>query len=196
MKSLAQTFLTLIALCLTQVFQSASGDRPIDDIVPHALMIEALRAREHVSDQVLKSDYMTIIDYRLPSGTPRFYLINMSDQTAVSFLVAHGKGSDRDHDGRAEAFSNIQGSKMTSLGAFVTGETYYGQHGLSLRLRGLEARNNQAEKRLIVIHGASYVSPTRKKMGRSWGCPALEKDVALEVIPLIKEGSFVYAAGS
>ena len=84
---------------------------------------------------------------------------------------------------------------MTSLGAFVTGADYYGQHGLSLKLHGLEAQNDKAEERYIVIHGASYVSPDRDKMGRSWGCPALEKGVAEELIPILEGGAFVYVSG-
>ena len=70
------------------------------------------------------------------------------------------------------------GSKMTSLGTYVTAETYYGKHGLSLRLDGLDKENSRARERAIVIHGADYVTPDRTKMGRSWGCPALERKVA------------------
>ena len=85
---------------------------------------------------------------------------------------------------------------MTSLGAFVTGRTYYGAHGLSLKLKGLSPQNDRAEERLIVIHGADYVSPARNVLGRSWGCPALERAVAERIIPLIKGGSFLYVVGT
>ncbi|MHA7900430.1 MAG: murein L,D-transpeptidase catalytic domain family protein [Henriciella sp.] len=166
------------------------------DLVGEALLNEALAAKSDAASKIKNDRYVSIIDYRAPSGTPRYFLVDTGDMTAEAFLVAHGKGSDADHDGMAERFSNIEGSKMTSLGAFVTGETYYGMHGLSLKLKGLSPQNDLAEKRLIVIHGADYVSPARSLQGRSWGCPALERSVAERIIPLIKSGSFVYAVGT
>jgi hypothetical protein len=83
---------------------------------------------------------------------------------------------------------------MTSLGAYLTGETYHGKHGLSLRLHGLDASNDKALERAIVIHGADYVAPGRK-LGRSWGCPALERRLAGDVIEKIKDGTFLYVHG-
>ena len=139
--------------------------------------------------------YVSIIDYRKPSSSPRYYLVDTQDMSAQAFLVAHGQGSDPNHDGYADRFSNIPDSKMSSLGAFVTLDPYYGAHGLSLRLKGLERRNDRAQQRLIVIHGADYVSSDRKRLGRSWGCPALAPDVAQRVIPLIKGGTFLYVVG-
>ncbi|MEO1306080.1 MAG: murein L,D-transpeptidase catalytic domain family protein, partial [Pseudomonadota bacterium] len=131
-----------------------------------------------------------------PRGALRYFLVDTTDMSTETFLVAHGKGSDPDHDGMADRFSNIEGSKMTSLGAYVTGQTYYGMHGLSLKLKGLSPQNDRAEDRLIVIHGADYVSSDRPILGRSWGCPALERDIAERIIPLIKDGSFLYIVGT
>lgn len=159
------------------------------------LLEEAITARSLYQDQVQNGRYVTVIDYRRPSGEPRFHVIDAQTNTAKTYLVAHGKGSDLDHDGYADEFSNIPNSKMTSLGAFVTGETYYGMHGLSLKLHGLETRNDKAEERLIVIHGASYVTPDREILGRSWGCPALEQAVAEDLIPMLAGGSFLYVVG-
>lgn len=156
---------------------------------------EAKAAYDRFADRLTNDTYVVVIDYRRASGEPRFFLVDMRQQTATSFLVSHGSGSDPDHDGMADRFSNVPGSRMTSLGAFVTAETYYGRHGLSLRLDGLEQRNNAARERAIVIHGADYVTPKRKKMGRSWGCPALERSVALDLIPKIANGVLVYTRG-
>lgn len=169
---------------------------PASDLIGETLLAEALGAKASAVSEIKNERYLSVIDYRAPSNVPRYFLIDTTDMSAQAFLVAHGRGSDPDYDGMADQFSNIEGSKMTSLGAFVTGKTYYGAHGLSLKLKGLSPQNDLAEQRLIVIHGADYVNAGRGVLGRSWGCPALERDVADRVIPLIKGGSFLYAVGT
>lgn len=110
-------------------------------------------------------------------------------------LVAHGRGTGLDS---ARSFSNTPGSFKTSLGTFITGTTYRGANGLSLRLRGLdEGLNDRAAERAIVLHGAWYVSDDivrrQGRLGRSEGCPAVSEDVAPRVIGLIKDGSVLFA---
>jgi hypothetical protein len=110
-------------------------------------------------------------------------------------LVAHGKNSG---DELAMSFSNALGSRKSSLGLFRTTETYRGRHGYSLNLAGLEPGiNDLAYERRIVVHGASYVSPeflaSHGRLGRSYGCPALDRRVSARVIDLIKGGSAVFA---
>ncbi|MEO0607741.1 MAG: murein L,D-transpeptidase catalytic domain family protein [Pseudomonadota bacterium] len=169
--------------------------QPASELLGEALLEEALTAKADAHSEIRNDRYISVIDYRAPSNVPRYFLIDTEDMSAEVFLVAHGKGSDPDYDGIADRFSNIEGSKMTSLGAFVTGRTYFGAHGLSLKLKGLSPQNNLAEQRLIVIHGADYVNHGRSVLGRSWGCPALERSIAERIIPLIKGGTFVYAVG-
>lgn len=186
-KSLAVAVLSLFAA-------QANADMPAN--LNADMYAAALTAKASADTKIENSRYMVIIDYRRHSSEPRFHLIDLTEDTTESFLVAHGRGSDLNHDGIADTFSNTPDSKMTSLGAFVTGETYYGRHGLSLRLHGLDPENSNAEKRAIVIHGADYVAPGRRVLGRSWGCPSLEHSVAERLIPLIKEGVFVMAVGA
>ncbi len=195
MRHLIVIAITWTITCLVGADSSTAQSTFSISSLDHELLTEAMTARASVSDQVSNTNFMTIIDYRPHSNEPRFYLVDLSDNSTEAFLVAHGKGSDPDHDGFADRFSNTPDSKMSSLGAFVTGETYYGRHGLSLRLHGLDPINDKAEARAIVIHGADYVGPGRRALGRSWGCPALEQDISARVIPLIKDGSFVYIAG-
>ena len=189
-------FLRLILLGLFSSAATTAQAEPAADLLGEQLLAEALRAKADAASEIKNDRYFSVIDYRASSNVPRYFLIDTTDMSAEALLVAHGKGSDLDHNGMAEQFSNLEGSKMTSLGAFVTGKTYYGKHGLSLKLKGLSPQNDLAEKRLIVIHGADYVSPDRRLLGRSWGCPALERADAERSIPLIKGGSFVYAVGS
>jgi hypothetical protein len=142
-----------------------------------------------------KKKILTVIDYSLPSTRKRLWVID-TEKKKILFheLVAHGKGTGENF---AKSFSNREGSLQSSLGLFETGETYQGKHGYSLKLTGLEKGfNEKAEERAIVIHGAWYVSAQFAKqhgrLGRSWGCPALSKDVAAKVIDAIKGGSLVF----
>lgn len=187
-------FLACLAIGVSAMTATADSVPKIQGLEP-ALLSAALDARAELAPSTASDRLITIIDYREPSGEPRFHLVDLVEQSVETLLVAHGKGSDPDHDGFADTFSNTPDSKMSSLGGFVTGETYYGRHGLSLRLHGLEPQNNLAEARAIVIHGADYVSEDRKVMGRSWGCPALSQNDAQRVIPKIKGGQFLYIVG-
>ena len=189
-------FKGIIAALLLSSGGMAATAEPAAKLLGDALLQEALAAKTDARSEIGNDRYISVIDYRAPSNVPRYFLIDTKDMTAERFLVAHGRGSDPDYDGVADTFSNIKDSKMTSLGAFVTGRTYYGAHGLSLKLKGLSPQNDRAEERLIVIHGADYVSPARSVLGRSWGCPALEQAVAERIIPLIKGGSFLYVVGT
>ena len=185
----------LWASFLTALPVSFASAKSANVVMGDELWGEALAAHERYADRISNDEYMIVIDYSRPSGEARFFLVDMEDGSAEAYLVSHGRGSDPDHDGVADTFSNVSGSKMTSLGTFVTAETYYGKHGLSLRLDGLESRNSAARERAIVIHGADYVSPKRSKMGRSWGCPALERKVAERLIPEIANGVLIYTRG-
>ncbi|MEQ9314680.1 MAG: murein L,D-transpeptidase catalytic domain family protein [Henriciella sp.] len=185
----------LVSLFMALLPASFATAKTADEAMGADLWSEALAAKAVHADRVKNDDMMIVIDYSKHSSEPRFFLIDMNTMQAESFLVSHGRNSDKNHDGIADAFSNISGSKMTSLGTYVTAETYYGKHGLSLRLDGLDKENSRARERAIVIHGADYVTPTRKKMGRSWGCPALERAVAEKLIPEIANGVLIYVRG-
>lgn len=139
--------------------------------------------------------YLTVIDYSLPSIVRRLWILDLSDSSIVlRDLVAHGRGSG---ENMATSFSNDDGSKMSSLGLFVTDAAYIGSHGYSLRLRGLDpGLNDHAYDRAIVVHGAPYVSEAAARsgrLGRSWGCAAVRTDIARTVIDTIKDGTVLFA---
>jgi hypothetical protein len=113
-------------------------------------------------------------------------------------LVAHGRESG---DNIAKKFSNKPGSFMSSLGLFVTDQSYMGENGYSMRLRGLEKGvNDRAYERAIVMHGADYVdegvADALGRLGRSLGCPAVRVDIAESLIDTIKDGTVMFAYGS
>jgi hypothetical protein len=139
---------------------------------------------------------LTVIDYSLPSSERRLWVIDpAANRVLFHELVAHG---ERSGENFAVAFSNEPRSRQSSLGLFRTEDAYLGRHGLALRLSGLEPGvNDRAQERAIVMHGADYVSPAvvaaRGRLGRSWGCPALDRAVNRRVIERIKGGAALFA---
>lgn len=145
--------------------------------------------------RIAGSPILTVIDYSLPSTKPRLWVLDLERKKLLfREFVSHGINSGENF---ARLFSNREGSRQSSLGLFLTDETYYGRNGYSLRLHGLERGiNHRALARTIVMHGAWYVSEDFAKengrLGRSWGCPALEREIAPKVIDTIKEGSLLF----
>jgi hypothetical protein len=159
-----------------------------------AMALDAARAARR--EGVTTSPLLTVIDYSLPSTQQRLWVLDLERREILFHeLVAHGQGSG---DNFATRFSNRDGSHQTSLGLFLTADTYQGRNGYSMRLHGLEPGiNHLALPRTIVVHGAWYVTPeharTHGRIGRSWGCPALSPQAAKPVIDTIKDGSLLFA---
>jgi hypothetical protein len=163
---------------------------------PDALA-HALKGFNHLKHKnILSNDsILTVIDYSKSSVSERFYVIDIKNRKILfKSLVAHGKNSGLEY---AASFSNVKSSKKSCVGLFLTGEPYYGKHGFSLRLNGLESNiNDNARERAIVIHGAGYVDESFIKnygrLGRSYGCPALPLYNHKDIINTIKNESCLY----
>jgi hypothetical protein len=157
----------------------------------------ALDALERHRNSIDQRDYVGIADFSLPSRTPRFHVLNVADGTASSYLVAHGRGSDPTHTGWLERFSNEPRSHATSAGAYRTDGYYVGEHGRSMRLVGLDATNDNAASRAIVVHGAWYVSEEIVAhfgmLGRSEGCLAVANSCLNEILAKLGPGHLIYA---
>lgn len=140
-------------------------------------------------------DIITVIDFTLPSTDKRMYVIDMNNKKLLYHtIVSHGRNSGQKY---ATSFSNRHGSYQSSLGFYTTENTYYGGNGYSLVLEGLEKGiNDQAKARAVVIHGADYCSQavinSTGRLGRSYGCPALPREVTKPIIDTIKNGSMVF----
>ena len=165
-------------------------------VVPSNLLKKAVVYFDANKAKVANQRYLSVIDFSKHSKYARFFIINMSTGAVWAIHVAHGSGSDSNHDGIAEKFSNTSGSNASSLGFYQTAETYSGKHGLSLTLDGLSSTNSRVRARAIVIHGADYVAEATVKQGRSWGCPAVSMSIRTEVINRLKGGSIIYAGRS
>jgi len=138
---------------------------------------------------------ITIIDFEKSSSQKRLYVVDLKTKSVLfQTLVAHGKNSGKEY---ARSFSNEESSYKSSLGFYITRNTYEGSNGFSLRLEGTEnGINNKALERAIVMHGAGYASESTIYqlgfLGRSWGCPALPESLNKPIINKIKDGNMLF----
>ena len=178
------------------IFRSGTGN-PVGAAPPPILLARAKAALDTYRSRIGVVDKLAIADFSKPSRDPRFYIVDLQNGKATSFLVAHGKGSDPQHSGWVQSFSNTHGSEATSAGAYVVGDTYFGQYGESRRLLGLESQNDQAEARAIVIHPAWYVNRSliqeQGKIGRSQGCFAFDQNDIGQILQQVAPGTLLFA---
>ena len=157
----------------------------------------AARQKERVASSLWRTDAVGVADFGLPSWKPRLHIANLENGTVRSFLTAHGKGSDPQHDGWLKNFSSVPGSEATSRGAYLTCEWYKGKYGTSVRLVGLDPENRTALDRAIVMHPAWYVDPAMigkwGKIGRSQGCFALSNSDFNDVLWHLSGGRLLFA---
>lgn len=142
-----------------------------------------------------ESHLLTVCDFSMSSNTKRLWVIDLNDKKVLfNSLVAHGKNTGEEF---ATNFSNTESSRQSSMGFYITDATYQGDNGYSLRLLGMDKGfNDAAYRRAIVMHGADYVSDTfaavHKRIGRSWGCPAVPRELSQSMINTIKGRNLLF----
>lgn len=168
----ASAALAAPARAFAQVQKGTTRDRALFEI--------AKRELDRAGDAIWKRDIVGIADFGLHSANRRFHFVNLEREEVQSFHVSHGSGSDPEHDGWLNNYSNVEGSNATSRGAYVTWEWYQGRFGTSVRLGGLDPTNDAALQRYIVMHRAKYAEPSHVerwgRLGRSNGCFALGEE--------------------
>jgi hypothetical protein len=147
--------------------------------------------------QIAARDTIAIADFSRPSSEPRFHVVDLASGQVESHRVCHGRGSDPAHSGYLERFSNDFGSYATSNGTYTTDDYYDGKYGLSMKVRGLDWSNSNAEARAIVIHNAWYAEddmiPLHGMLGRSEGCFAMSKASQDRVMRKLAGGRMIFA---
>lgn len=196
MSSSRRGFISLAAGGLA--FAASSRVSSAEYVVTSAALLDRAHAalNKH-DDKIVYHDRIGIVDFSQPSRDARFHVLDLMSGSTLTYLVAHGRGSDPDHSGWVERFSNAPGSYATSEGAYLTGGTYDGKHGRSMRLAGLDPQNSNAEPRAIVVHAAWYVGPemvhSHGKLGRSEGCFAMAERDLPEVLDKLGPGRLLFA---
>ena len=204
--------LLLSSAAFSNAIPSALFVRPTPPVVPPApavaapaapvginpaLFARAKAALDSHRGTVRHRDVIGVVDFAQDSGHARFYLVDLMNGTYERHAVAHGRGSDPAHSGYLELFSNNHGSLASSNGTYVTSDTYHGKYGLSMKVKGLDWTNNNAEARAIVIHNAWYAEPDmiaqHGKLGRSEGCFAFSRASQWRVLDRLGDGRMIYA---
>ena len=162
-----------------------------------AILDIARREVARAGDVLWRRDVAGIADFGAHSAVPRFHFADLESGTVRSVRVAHGSGSDPEHDGWLKWFSNEPGSNATSRGAYISWEWYTGKYGTSVRLEGLDPDNSHVFDRAIVMHAADYCSQAHVdrwgRLGRSNGCFALAPDDFLAALGQLSGGRLLYA---
>lgn len=180
----------------------APSETPVPVLPPMKVDEDRLRMIAHREltrnkNAIWLKDSVGIADFSRPSSEPRFFVVDLVGGKVRSFLVAHGKGSDPEHEGFVRRFSNEFESFASSRGAYLTHTWYDGKHGPSMRLYGLDPDNSNAEARAIVVHGAWYANPDMigkwGKLGRSDGCFAFSEDKLMEITARLGPGRLIFA---
>lgn len=183
------------------VFFSASALARAQSLDPNGLIrpalleraVEAMEARGHEGHA---SGKLIVVDYSLHSSKERLFVIDLESGAVTAFRAAHGLGSDADHDGYLDRFSNVSGSQASPEGLFRFAEEYSGKHGKSFRLDGLDEGNKTSRARAIVIHAASYAEPAflkqHGKLGRSNGCIVFSKADLTRFTEEVPEGTLIF----
>jgi hypothetical protein len=157
----------------------------------------ATQQKERLGSRLWRTDIVGVADFALPSSQPRLHFANLENGTVRSFYVAHGRGSDPEHDGWLKTFSNAVGSEATSRGAYLTCEWYQGKYGTSIKLMGFDPDNSRALERAIVMHPAWYAAPDMVakwgKLGRSEGCFAMAPEEFNEALWHLSGGRLLYS---
>lgn len=169
----------------------------VDAAVDPRIVARARAAFDRHRSRIVHGDIVGIADFTRASANQRFYVLDTFTGRVTQHLVSHGRGSDPGHTGFLHHFSNAFGSEASSNGAYVTSEYYYGKYGRSMRVRGLDHSNSNAEARAIVVHTAWYAEPNvvaeTGRLGRSEGCFALPNRSLQEVLARLGPGRFLYA---
>lgn len=151
-----------------------------------------------IAGEVRNPGVLSIVDFSRPSTEKRLFVLDMYNGVVLfNTLVAHGRNSGKL---LATRFSNRVNSYMSSLGFYLTGDAFVGQHGYSLRLEGKEKGwNDNAYHRSIIVHPAGYVSEDHIRqcgyLGRSEGCPAIPEELDKPIIDSIRGGSCLFIYG-
>lgn len=173
-----------VAVIATALFSSLPRTQHIDsNLVDKALV------KYNLNKALTNSKYMVVVDFKQPSTAKRLCVIDTTNRKEVYCTeTAHGKNSGGLY---AKSFSNVPESNQSSLGLYLVGEPYYGKHGLSIKLDGLERTNSNVRRRAIVIHDAGYIG--KGKQGRSLGCFALPLGGVKQLQKYVSKGTLLFA---
>ena len=193
---MSRAFALFLLFFLSMVPAASAVILDPDEVIRPELLKAALTAAESAPTEARETGRLVVVDYARHSSEARLFVVDLETGGVTGYRVAHGLGSDPGHDGYLDSFSSVPNSQASPAGAFRIAETYYGKHGLSVRLDGLDEENRTARSRAIVIHAARYAEPEHLarygKLGRSNGCIVFSKADLAAFLQDVPEGTLLF----
>lgn len=186
-----RNFILISAFLIISCAEEAEKEK----IPPRDYTAHYTEAESFCKSKNLNQDFFILIDYAAHSGTDRFFIYNFKMQKVVdSFPVSHGCYTAPWGQTQTKAkaiLSNIEESHAASKGKYLIRQRGVSQWGIKVNyvLDGLEATNNKARQRFIVLHSWEAVAdqavyPDGTPEG--WGCPAISNQNMRKVDDLLQ----------
>lgn len=169
-------FIFFLSSCL---FANAKNDenKTFDDSETERLNHQIEVVKIMMESGSYNSKIAFFVDMKIKSGKNRFFVYDLENNKVIDEgLVANASGSETNIRGELK-FSNEPNSNCTSLGRYAIGKSYRGIFGKSYILKGLDKTNNNAAKRMIVLHSYSAVPESEQDyyIALSHGCPMVSE---------------------
>lgn len=157
---------------------------------------KAKLAMSYAKENSLNTKYVVLIDMQIHSGRKRLFLWDFKQHKIIlSGLSSHGCGTlewGADNSKTSPKFSNIPDSHLSSLGKYKIGNRGWSNWGINVnyKLHGLEKTNNNAYKRVIVLHSweaVKEIEPYPIGTPEGWGCPAINNAVMKKLDQFLKQ---------
>lgn len=204
MKKLSGIIFILLAISIVCVFcfankrEKGTTDGPEEAMITACNFSDRLKqkadsAKAYCKQRNFNTDYCFLVDFSLHSGKQRFFVWDFTgDSIKYSSLCAHGYGQGSTES--TPVFSNVEGSYCSSLGRYKVGIRSYSKWGINVhyKLHGLEKTNNNAYKRIVVLHSFDPIPdydihPMHLPLGMSQGCPVISNEIMRQVDALQKK---------
>ena len=129
----------------------------LPDNTDYKTLAERASKAEKLAKQMrLSEKYCFLVDYSIPSGTPRLYVWSFDEKRVVAkTYVMHGPGGGSTNE--KPVFSNKLGSNCSSLGRFAVTHEHGKRNKSGYYIRGLDFNNQTARSRALMIHRAAWV---------------------------------------
>lgn len=152
----------------------------------------ATKAKQYAQKHCLSENYCILVDYSLPSGTPRCFLWNFKNNKSEAEIHAlHGSGGGSTPE--KPVFSNKINSNCSSLGHYKITKRRGHTYPRGFYMRGLDKTNSNAEIRAIMIHPSTWVDQYKDyeyiPLGGSLGCVSITTEGIDILEPIILKDS-------
>ncbi|EGD33535.1 hypothetical protein HMPREF9071_2030 [Capnocytophaga sp. oral taxon 338 str. F0234] len=172
----------LFPLCFIFCFGCHQGQSSTAQPLAKDYTLQHTQALAYCKAHKMNEDFYFLIDLSLHSGKNRFFVYDFKqEKNLYEKLVTHGSCDVKEPNPdkfEVAKYSNQANSHCSAKGKYKIGKRDYSSWGIKVKywLQGLETSNNNAQKRVIVLHSWEAVADREiypRYSPLSWGCPAV-----------------------